>query len=78
MKMVGVLVTACVVLAAAQAVIAVLAMLALGGVVYGLFVSPKETLGLVCLMLIVGLLQAQPLAWVGIFAIAMVVKFFSK
>ena len=64
--MLGILITACVVLAAAQAAIAVLAMLALGGVVYGLFVAPRETLALLGMMVLGSAFQAYPLLFLGV------------
>lgn len=72
--MLALLITACVVLAAAQAAIAVLAMLALGGVVYGLFVAPRETLGLIGLFAVLGFAQTHPAVCLGIAAAAIVIN----
>jgi quinol-cytochrome oxidoreductase complex cytochrome b subunit len=78
MKMLGFLITACVVLAAAQAAIAVLAVFALGGLVYGLFVAPRETLGLIGLLAVVGLVQSHPAACLGIAATGVMIKLINR
>lgn len=69
MKLLGIFLTACVVLAAAQAVATALCVLLIVGLVYGLFVAPRETLGFVGLILIAGAFQAYPLAFLVVSAI---------
>lgn len=66
MKMVGILITACVVLAAAQAAMAVLAVLVLAALIYGLFKAPAETIGFVGLLVFAGMFRAHPLVFLGI------------
>jgi hypothetical protein len=73
-KLVGVLLTACVVLAAAQATLAVICVLLLAWVVYGLFVFPKEMIGLLAIFAVLGLLHAQPLACLGLVTLAIIAK----
>lgn len=62
----GIFITACIVLAAAQAAAVALGMLLLCGLIYGLFTAPKETLGFLGLLFIAGIFQAQPLAFLGV------------
>ena len=66
MKLLGILLTACVVLAAAQAVATALYVLLLAGLAYSLFVAPRETLGFLGLILIGGFVQAHPLAFLTV------------
>lgn len=68
MRWLGIFLTGCVVLAAAQAVATALCVLLIGGVIYGLFFAPRETLGFVGLILIAGAFQAYPLAFLAVSA----------
>lgn len=78
MKLLGILLTACVVLAAAQAAMAVMAVLLLGWVIFGLFVCPREMISLIAFLALVGLFQVQPLACLGVIALAIVAKMTGK
>jgi quinol-cytochrome oxidoreductase complex cytochrome b subunit len=69
MRLAGILITACVVLAAAQAAMAALAVLLMGGFLYGLYRSPQATLGIVFLLLLVGIFNAHPLAFLAVVAL---------
>ncbi|WP_288487118.1 hypothetical protein [uncultured Novosphingobium sp.] len=74
MRWLGIFLTACVVLAAAQAVATALCVLLIVGLVYGLFVAPRETLGLVGLILIAGAFQAYPLAFLAVSAMLVAIS----
>ncbi|WP_375287068.1 hypothetical protein [Sphingomonas sp.] len=74
MRLLGIFITACVILAAAQATAAVLVLFVLIGLVYSLFTAPRETLGLLGLMVVAGLIQAQPLAFLGVLALLVVMR----
>lgn len=78
MKVMAALLTACVVLAAAQAVAVVLCLLLIAGVGYGFMTAPRETVGLVGLLCACGLVQAQPLACLGIVALLVTAKLASR
>lgn len=66
MKMAGILITACVVLAAAQAVAAALCIVLVTALIFGLFTAPRETLGFVGLLLAAGMWQAHPLIFLSL------------
>ncbi len=77
MKLVGILLTACVVLAAAQAAMAVLVVLLVVGFIYGLFKAPEATLGFVVLLMLIGMFNTHPVAFlavVGLMTIASMVR----
>jgi hypothetical protein len=74
MRLLGILLTALVVIAAAQATMAVLAILLVAGVVWCLFVCPKELFGLMGLAAVIGLFHAQPLASLGVVALLVIAK----
>lgn len=74
MKLLGIFLTACVVLATAQAAAVALAILLLCGLIYSLFIAPKETLGFIALFLVLGAFQAYPLAFLGVVAILAIAK----
>lgn len=78
MKLLGILLTACVVLAAAQAAMAVIAVLLLAWVIFGLFVCPREMIALIGFLALVGVFQVQPLACLGILALLIIAKLCSK
>ncbi len=65
----GALVTALLVIAAAQAAAAALGVLLLLALVYGAFVYPRETFGLLGLCIVAGLIQRHPLACLGLAAL---------
>ena len=69
MRIVGIFLTACVVLAAAQAVAVTLAFLLTITLIYGLFAYPRETFGLLGLGVLSGLIQQQPLACLSVLAL---------
>lgn len=69
MRLAGILITACVVLAAAQAAMAALAVLLMGGFLYGLYRSPQATLGILFMLLLVGVFNAHPLAFLAVVAL---------
>ncbi len=69
MRLGSILITACVVLAAAQAAMAALVVLLMGGFLYGLYRSPQTTLGIVFLLLLVGMFNAHPLAFLAVVAL---------
>lgn len=71
MRLLCIFLTACLVLAAAQAVAAVLCVLLVAGLVYGLFVAPRETFGLVGLCLIASLVQTQPFFSLAVIALTL-------
>ncbi len=60
------------VIAAAQAVAAALGVLLLLAIVYGVFVCPRETFGLLALCIVVGLFDRHPLACLGAAALVIV------
>ena len=74
MRLLGIFVTACVVLAAAQAVATALCLLMIAGLAYALFVAPRETLGFMGMVLIAGAFQAHPLVFLALTALATVAK----
>lgn len=74
MRLLGMFFTACVVLAAAQAVVTGLFILLLIGLAYCLFVAPRETLGFLGLMLIGGLFQAHPIAFLSVVALLAITR----
>lgn len=74
MKLLGIFLTACVVLAAAQAVATALCVLLVAGLVYGLFAAPRETLGFLGLILVGGLFQANPLAFLAVVALLTITR----
>jgi hypothetical protein len=78
MKLLGILLVALVVLASAQAAMAVLCVLLLVGVIWALLTCPKELFGLVGLLAMVGVFQAQPLACLGILALLIIAKICKK
>lgn len=77
-KLLGIFVTACVVLAAAQAAAAVLALLLVCSLLYGLFAFPKELLGLIALCIIGGLIRVHPLPCLGLTALISLVALFRR
>lgn len=78
MRLIGILITACVVLAAAQAVAVALAILLGLAFFYSLFTAPKETLGFVALLLLLGAFQAHPAAFIGMMALAGIIGVFRQ
>lgn len=77
MQLIGVFLIACVVLAAAQAMAALLLVLLLIGFVFSLFVAPKETLGFIGILLVAGMWQAQPklfIVLIGLLLAARILK----
>ncbi|KTR84459.1 hypothetical protein NS277_04740 [Novosphingobium barchaimii] len=74
MRLLGIFLTACVVLAAVQAVAIALCILMLAGLIYGLFAAPRETLGFLGLILIGGLFQAHPLAFLAVVALLAIAR----
>jgi hypothetical protein len=64
----GILITACVVLAAAQAAAALLILLLIA-IVWGVFVYPRETFGLLSFCLAASFIERAPFAFVGVVAI---------
>lgn len=71
MRLFGIFLTACVVLAAAQAVAVALALLVSLALIYGLFTAPRETFGLIALLLIAAAFQVHP--WVCLSVVGLVV-----
>ena len=69
MRLCGIFIIACVVLAAAQAIAAILLVVIMLGVAYCLFVHPRETIGLVALSGLIGLFSRQPLACLALAAV---------
>jgi hypothetical protein len=78
MKLLGILLTACVVIAAAQAIMAVLAILLVAGVIFGLFVCPREMISLIFLLALIGVFQVQPLACLVVVALMIIAKLISS
>ena len=74
MRLLGILLVACVVLAAAQAVALALAVLLMVSLIYGLFTAPRETLGFVALLLVLGAFQAQPVACLAVIGLMIMAK----
>ena len=74
MKLLGILLVACVVLAAMQAVAVALAVLLIVALIYGLFTAPRETLGFLGLLLVIALFQAQPVACLAVIALMIVAR----
>ena len=72
MKAVYIVVVACFVIAAAQAVATALAMLLLVALIYGLFAHPRQTFGLVGLLTFAGLAERQPHLLLGLAALPIV------
>lgn len=72
----GVLVTALLVIAAAQAAAAALSVLLLLAIIYGVFVYPRETFGLITLCIMAGLIQRHPLACLGLITLIAATKLF--
>jgi hypothetical protein len=73
-RLLGIFVTACVVLAAAQAIAAALAILLLIAFIYGIFAYPRETLGLLAFSVLAGMVEAHPLPCLGVAALAIVAR----
>lgn len=69
MRLAGILFTACVVLAAAQAAMAALVVLLLVGFIYGLIRAPQATIGFFFLLVLVGIFNAHPLAFLAVVAL---------
>lgn len=78
MRLFGIFLIVCTVLAALQALAAVLAVTLVGAIIYGLFAHPKETLGFLGLATILGVAQTQPLALVGLGALLLIAKIFRR
>lgn len=78
MRWLGIFLTACVILAAAQAVATALCLLLIAGLVYGLLVAPRETLGFIGLILIAGAFQAHPLAFLAVSAMLVATSMIRK
>lgn len=78
MRLGAILITACVVLAAAQAAMAALAVLLIGGFLYGLYRSPQATLGIVFMLLLVGVFNAHPLAFLAVVALMAVAQIVTR
>lgn len=78
MKWLGILLAAGAIIAAARAVAVVLCCLMLIGLVYALFNCPRELFGLLGICLIVGLVQAQPLACLGLVALMVIANLIHK
>jgi quinol-cytochrome oxidoreductase complex cytochrome b subunit len=78
MRLFGILITACVVLAAAQAIATALCILLLLAFIYGLFAAPRETFGLLGLLLAVGLIERHPLACLGLVALMAIARLARK
>lgn len=74
MRLLGIFLTACVVLAAAQAAAVALAILLLCGLIYSLFTAPEETFGFIALLVVLGAFQTYPLAFIGVVVLALMVK----
>ena len=70
MKLIGWILLACLVIAAAQAVAAALATLSVIALVYGLYAHPRQTFGLLALLLFAGLAERQPYLLLGLAALA--------
>jgi len=69
MRLLGLLLTACVVVAALQAAAAVLVLMVLVGIVFGLVTKPKETLAFAAILAFASIVEKHPatlLAIVGI------------
>lgn len=64
MRLLGILLTTCVVLAAVQAAAVALSVLLLLALIYGAFTRPRETFGLFGFCLIANLIDRQPLVCV--------------
>ncbi|EXS68111.1 hypothetical protein BF95_01300 [Sphingobium sp. Ant17] len=76
--MIGILLTACIVLAAAQAMAVALSLLLLCVLIYSLFSAPRETLGFLALLFVAGLFQAQPLAFLCLVVLMVVAKIIQR
>jgi hypothetical protein len=74
MKLLGILLTACVVLAAARAVTGALAVILLLAIVCCVFAYPRETCGCLTVLLLAALIQRYPLPCLSIAAITIVAK----
>ena len=74
MRLIGILITACVILVAAQAAAVALAILLGLALIYSLFTAPRETLGFIALLLVAGMWQAHPLALLGLVPILIFAK----
>lgn len=68
MKLLGIFFTACIALAAAQAVAVAFGIMLIAALIYGLIVAPRETVGVVGLILITGMFQSYPLIFLGVVA----------
>ena len=66
MRVLGWLLTGCIVVAALQAASAVLVLTVLAGIVVGLIVRPKETLALVAILMLTGIAQDRPATLIAI------------
>jgi quinol-cytochrome oxidoreductase complex cytochrome b subunit len=77
-RLLGILITACIILAAAQAMAVVLCVLLVAALIYGLFVCPREMLGMIGLLLVAGMWQAYPLAFLGLVALIAVVRLLTR
>lgn len=74
MKAAGILVTAIIVLAAAQAAAAALYIALLSALVYGVFAYPRETFGLLGFCLLAGLVERHPLPCLSLVALMTVAR----
>lgn len=74
MRLTGIFLVACVVLAAAQAMAAVLMVLLLIGFAFSLFVAPKETLGFVAILLVAGMWQASPIFFLALISLLVLAR----
>lgn len=70
MKLIGWILLACLVIAAAQAIAAALVLALIVGLVCCLYRAPKETLALAGLAVLMDLAVVQPLAFLGLAALA--------
>jgi len=75
MRLLGIFLTACMVLAAAQAVATALCILLVVALIFGLVAAPREILGLLGLTIVVGLLRCYPLACLGLIALMAIARF---
>jgi len=69
MRLGGILITACVVLAAAQAAMAALAVLLVAGFLYCLYRAPQATISILFMLVLVGIFNAHPLAFLAVVAL---------
>ena len=78
MRLIGIFLSACVILAIVKAAIVALLLLFLIALIWGFCLHPSETFGLLAFCAILGALNAQPVLVIAIVAVAIIIGQLTK